>query len=231
MEVTSPTLTSPTSSTLYGTPITPEEAVIASDYETFLLMMTTQLQHQDPLDPMDSDQFAVQLATFSGVEQQVMTNDLLAELTAQSTMQSMALMAGWVGKEARVAAPVHYDGDPITLSPNPAVAADKAVLVVTDQAGVEVARQEIPVSTAPYEWTGLDAEGNPLPTGIYSLTLENYSGTELLGTTEVEHYSTIEEARSTAGGTTLLFEGGIEVPALYVTALREPVVDAEVALP
>jgi flagellar basal-body rod modification protein FlgD len=219
MDVTTPTLTSPTP---YG-PTAVEAPVVASDYETFLLMMTTQLQNQDPLDPMDSDQFAVQLATFSGVEQQVLTNDLLTELTAQSTMQSMAQMAGWVGKEARVAAPVYFDGEPITLSPNPAVAADKTVLVVTDLDGVEVARQEIPVTTAPYAWTGLDAAGNPLPDGIYNLTLENYAGTELLGTTEVEHYSVIEEARSVAGGTTLLFEGGIEVPALYVTALREPV--------
>ena len=228
MEVTTPTLTSPT---FYGTAAPPEAPVVVSDYETFLVMMTTQLQNQDPLDPMDSDQFAVQLATFSGVEQQVLTNDLLAELTAQSTMQSMAQMAGWVGKEARVAAPVYYDGDPITLSPNPAVAADKTVLVVTDQAGVEVARQEIPVSTAPYDWTGLAADGTPLPDGIYSLTLENYAGTDLLGTTEIEHYSTIEEARSVAGGTTLLFEGGIEVPAMYVTALREPVVAVEAAVP
>lgn len=219
MDITTPTLNSPA---LSGTPAI-ETPVIASDYETFLLMMTTQLQNQDPLDPMDSDQFAVQLATFSGVEQQVLTNDLLAELTAQSTMQSMAQMAGWVGKEARVAAPVYYGGDPITLSPNPAVAADKAVLVVTDATGAEVARQEIPVTTAPYDWTGLDADGNPLPDGVYTLTLENYSGDDLLGTTEIEHYSTIEEARSSAGGTTLLFEGGVEVPALYVTALREPV--------
>lgn len=218
MEVTSPTLNSPV---LAGQA---PETVVASDYETFLLMMTTQLQNQDPLDPMDSDQFAVQLATFSGVEQQVLTNDLLAELTAQSTMQSMAQMAGWVGKEARVASPVYYDGDAITLSPNPAVAADRVELVVTDATGLVVAREDLPVTTAPYEWTGLDAEGNPLPEGIYTLTLENYADTTLLGVTEVEHYSIIEEARSASGGTSLLFEGGIEVPAIYVTALREPVV-------
>ena len=227
MEVTSPSLTT---TGPYATP-SADDGVIASDYETFLLMMTTQLQNQDPLDPMDSDQFAVQLATFSGVEQQVLTNDLLAELTAQSTMQSMAQLAGWVGNEARVAAPVYYDGDPITLSPNPAIAADKTVLVVTDQAGVEVSRLEIPVSTAPYEWAGLDAAGEPLPTGIYNLTLESYAGTTLLGTTEIEHYGTIVEARSNSSGTTLLFEGGIEVPAIYVTALRVPVTEPVTPLP
>lgn len=212
-----------TSTALYGATAAPE-TVIASDFETFLLMMTTQLQNQDPLDPMDSDQFAVQLATFSGVEQQVLTNDLLAGLSAQSAMQSMAQMAGWVGKEARFAAPVWFDGDPITLSPNPALAADRAVLVVTDQNGLEVAREDIPVTTAPYDWTGTDPLGAPLPDGVYTLTLENYAGTTLLGTTEVEHYGVIQEASSIAGNTTLMFEGGIEVPAIYVTALREPAV-------
>ena len=201
---------------------------VTSDYQTFLLMMTTQIQNQDPLDPMDSSEFAVQLATFSGVEQQVQTNDLLTSLNTQTSMLGMAQLAGWVGQEARVAAPVFFDGDPVTLSPNPALAADKAVLVVKDASGAEVARETVPVSTAPYEWTGTDFDGNPLPEGIYNLTMESYAGENLLGSTEVESYATIVEARSSPAGTTLLFEGGIEVPAIYVTALRVP--DAGLAL-
>ena len=59
------------------------DSVISSDFETFLKMLTTQLQNQDPLDPVKSEDFAVQLATFSGVEQQVLTNDLLESLGAQ----------------------------------------------------------------------------------------------------------------------------------------------------
>ena len=41
------------------------------DFETFLKMLTTQIRNQDPLNPMEGSEFAVQLATFSGVEQQV----------------------------------------------------------------------------------------------------------------------------------------------------------------
>ena len=43
-------------------------------------MLTTQIKNQDPLNPMEGTEFAVQLATFSGVEQQVQTNQLLARL-------------------------------------------------------------------------------------------------------------------------------------------------------
>ncbi|MFV2001871.1 MAG: flagellar hook capping FlgD N-terminal domain-containing protein, partial [Paracoccaceae bacterium] len=63
------------------TPPPPEEpANVNSDFETFLKLLTTQLKNQDPLKPVDSSDFAVQLATFSSVEQQVKTNDLLTSL-------------------------------------------------------------------------------------------------------------------------------------------------------
>ena len=220
MEITS-TIPTPVPPTVPLTGTTADQT-IASDYDTFLLMMTTQIQNQDPLDPMNSDEFAVQLATFSGVEQQVETNALLASLNTQTTIMGMAQLASWVGNQARVAAPVYFDGSAVTLSPNPAIAADSAQLVVRDENGLEVGRETLPATTANYQWTGLDKDGAVLPTGIYNLTLESYSGTELLGTTEIESYATIEEARSTPSGTTLLLEGGIEVPSIYVTALRVP---------
>lgn len=195
----------------------------AGDYETFLRMMTLQLRNQDPLSPMNADDFAVQLATFSGVEQQTRTNDLLAQQIQQNTQNAMAQMSGWVGKQARIAAPTHFDGTtPITLSPNPALRADKAVLVVKNDDGQEVARIDMPVTSADYEWQGLDDEGNPLPEGIYNLTLESYEGTKLLGTTSVEYYADIQEIRAGGGGITALFPGGVEVSTALVTALRQP---------
>jgi flagellar basal-body rod modification protein FlgD len=195
----------------------------AGDYETFLRMMTVQIRNQDPLSPMNADEFAVQLATFSAVEQQTKTNDLLTQQISMSAQNAMAQMAGWVGKQARIAAPVHYDGaTPVTLSPNPALTADRAVLVVTDASGIEVSRTEVPVSSADYEWMGLDNERNPLPEGVYSLEMESYYGDQLMGSTSVEYYGTIEEIRSSPSGLTALFPGGVEVSTALVTALRAP---------
>ena len=79
---------------------------ISSDFNTFLRMLTVQMQNQDPLNPIDSADYAVQLATFSGVEQQVRTNQLLADMQGKFSQLGMAEMAGWIGKEARSAAPV-----------------------------------------------------------------------------------------------------------------------------
>ena len=195
----------------------------AGDYETFLRMMTLQIKNQDPLSPMSADDFAAQLAQFSAVEQQTKTNDLLEQQLAQNTQNAMVQMAGWVGKEARIAAPVHFDGStPVILSPNPAVNADRVVLVAKDITGQEVSRTEIPTASVDYEWLGLDQDGEALRSGTYDLSLESYLGEELLGSSSMEYYGMIQEIRSSPSGVTALFPGGVEVSTALVTALRAP---------
>ena len=195
---------------------------ISSDFNTFLRMLTVQMQNQDPMKPIESTDYAVQLATFSGVEQQVRTNQLLADMQTKFQQLGMSEMASWIGKEARVAAPVRFDGAPVTLSPNPAVGADRAVLAVRDAQGNLVSREEIPVSAEPYQWLGAGMDGAPLPPGIYSIELESLNGERVISTTPVEHYARVVEAKGGPQGTKLVLEGGIEVLATDVTALREP---------
>lgn len=197
-------------------------SAISSDFNTFLKMLTTQLKNQDPLKPIDSADYAVQLATFSGVEQQVKTNQLLEGLASQFGIMGMSQLAAWVGQEARASAPVWMDGDPVTLSPTPSAGADRAVLVVRDAAGTMVSREDMPTSNDSYEWLGADIEGNPLATGKYSLAMESYSGDRLLDTAPVQAYARIIEAKNGPLGTTLILDGGIEVAAKDVTALRVP---------
>ncbi len=196
--------------------------VISSDFQTFLKMLTTQMQNQDPLNPMESTDFAVQLATFSGVEQQVQTNQLLQGLSAQMGLFGMTQFASWVGMEARAAAPATFSGDPITLSPNPAARADRAELIVRNAFGTEVDRRSVPISTDPISWSGFAADGSPLPHGSYSFELTSYEGDNLLRTDTVEHYARVTEARSESGGVILVLDGGAKVPASAVTALRRP---------
>ena len=203
-------------------PVASAKPAISADFDTFLKMLTVQMTNQDPMNPIESADYAVQLATFSGVEQQVKTNQLLADLAAQSNLSNMAQLAGWVGQEARVAAPVWFDGGAVTLSPNPAVMADGATLVVENAAGQVVAREELPVGTAPYTWLGADAAGDPLPRGLYTLQLESRAGDEVLRTDPVESYASITEARRGAEGVMLVLRGGVTVKATDVTALRMP---------
>lgn len=217
----------PTSALATAIPTTPPppaapKVATPGDYATFLKMLTVQMQNQDPLNPIDSADYAVQLATFSGVEQQVRTNDLLASLGSQFGLLGMAQLAGWVGQEARAAVPVWMDGDPVTLTPAPETLADEAVLVVRDAGGALVSRESLPVSSEPYQWLGADAAGDPLPAGLYGLSLESYSNGALLSTRPVESYARILEAQGGTSGTALVLEGGVRVAATAVTALRMP---------
>lgn len=197
------------------------ETVISSDFETFLKMLTVQMENQDPLNPTDSAEYAMQLATFSGVEQQVLTNDLLSALMLQMNTSGMAQMADWVGKEARAPVPAYFDGTPITIAPNPAAVAYTVELVVFDEAGAEVDRAEIPVSADPIEWAGTTSDGTPLPDGIYEFRVVSSANGEVLINEAAEVYSSVQEVRSENGQAILILEGDVAVLASDVTALRE----------
>lgn len=197
-------------------------SVLSSDFETFLQMLTAQAKFQDPLEPIDSSEYAAQLAQFSMVEQQVLSNDLLAALTSQLGSGNMAQMAGWIGMEARTTAPVPFDGSPITINPNPAAVADKVFVVTYDSAGNEVHRAQIPVSSEPVQWAGVSDDGTPMDPGLYSFEVESHANGELLLAERAETYARITEARTQDGETLLILEGGSSVLASSVSGLREP---------
>ncbi|UWR11268.1 flagellar hook capping FlgD N-terminal domain-containing protein [Sulfitobacter mediterraneus] len=218
MDVTA--ATSPTS----GAPAPPPQtnAVLSSDFETFLQMLTAQAKYQDPLEPIDSSEYAAQLAQFSMVEQQVKSNDLLTALTAQLGASNMAQMSSWIGMEARTTAAVHFDGAPLTISPTPAAVADNVQLVVYDAAGAEVQRLTIPNSTEPVQWAGVTSGGAPFPPGLYRFEVESRSQGSLVLSEPAETYGKVTEAQIISGQTLLVLEGGSTVAADTVTGLRSP---------
>ena len=78
------------SATTAAATVTEESAsVLSSDFETFLQILTTQARYQDPLEPIDSSEYAAQLAQFSMVEQQVQSNELLQALSAQMSASAI----------------------------------------------------------------------------------------------------------------------------------------------
>lgn len=194
-------------------------ATMQSDYMTFLRMLTVQMQNQDPLNPMEASDFAVQLATFAGVEQATQTNQLLAALLGRS---GLADLGGWVGMEARVHGGAWFEGGPIELAPDPALGADAVRLVVRNAEGEIVDTREIPPGATSYSWDGRGTAGTPLPEGRYVFEIESRRGEEVLDTAPVAAYLPVREARIENGVTYLVLPGGLMVDSAQVAGLRQP---------
>jgi flagellar basal-body rod modification protein FlgD len=166
---TTPLPTSSTGSTLGST----TGATLAGNFQTFLTLLTTQLQNQNPLDPLDTNQFTQQLVQFAGVEQQLKTNDQLTSLiTLQQTAQSTQAL-GFVGKTAVV------DGSTANMTSSAAVwdlsvPKDSTVQVsITNSTGQTVYTNSYTVTAGAnqtFGWDGKGNDGTQWPDGKYTLT-------------------------------------------------------------
>src|SRR3546814_13785327 len=73
-------------------------ASLAETFDTFLTLLTTQLQHQDPLNPMDTNEFTSQLVEFTGVEQAISTNQKLDALIGLQADRQLNDAVGYIDK-------------------------------------------------------------------------------------------------------------------------------------
>ncbi|AUH33402.1 flagellar hook capping FlgD N-terminal domain-containing protein [Paracoccus tegillarcae] len=198
-----------------------QKSLASGDFETFLRMLTAQLKNQDPLNPMEGSDFAVQLATFSGVEQQAQTNSLLSSLTQQMG-GGVGQLSDWLGREVRVTGPVWFSDRPLTLDINPDPRADSVQLVTLTAGGRELMREEIGVGEGQVDWFGHDALGNKMPDGLYTYRVESWQNGDKIAEAEVGSYARVLEAELARGGVQLVLEGGAMTMADEVQAVRDP---------
>jgi flagellar basal-body rod modification protein FlgD len=196
-------------------------SALSSDFETFLKMLTVQMQNQDPLNPIESTDFAVQLATFSGVEQQVRTNDLLERLASSMGGSAMSQFAQWIDREAQGTGAAFFGGSPVTVTVPAVAGADSADLLVRDQSGRTVDRIPVDAAGGEVDWSGIAATGQPFLEGLYTFAIEARAGETILGERPAEIRGIVREARIGEGGTVeLVLDGGGMMSAGDVSALR-----------
>lgn len=146
---------------------------IAGNFQSFLQLLTTQLQNQNPLDPLDTNQFTQQLVEFAGVQQQLNTNNSLATLVSlQQTSQSTQAL-GFVGKTAVVS------GSTAALTNSTATwqlsvpTASTVNVTIANSTGQTVFTGSYSASAGnnqPFEWNGQGNDGTQWPDGNYTLT-------------------------------------------------------------
>jgi flagellar basal-body rod modification protein FlgD len=164
---------------------------IAGNFQSFLQLLTTQLQNQDPLSPLDTNQFTQQLVEFAGVQQQLNTNDSLATLVSlQQTAQSTQAL-GFVGKTAVVngsTAPMTDSSATWLLSVPTASTLNISITGSNGQTVFTGTFNATAGNSQPFTWNGQGNDGTQFPDGSYTLTAvgKDSANNNVAITTQVE---------------------------------------------
>lgn len=152
---------------------------LSQNFDTFLTLLTSQLKNQDPLSPVDSNEFTQQLVQYSQVEQQIRTNEMLTSLTDQQKATTAGAALSYLGRTATI-------GSDLTRLQNGSAAwtykldagASQTTLSVVDSTGREVFRTNgsSAKGDTTFTWDGKTTSGQTAPDGVYRLVVTAKDG-------------------------------------------------------
>jgi len=199
------------------------EGKLAENFDNFLKLLTTQLQYQDPLSPIEANDFVSQLVQFSQVEQSINTNKNLEKLLGLQQGNLTSVGIDYIGKTveadsdlgnlANGKAEFSYDLKQNAASTAIAIVDEKGHAVATFQGDTGAGRHD-------FVWDGKDGDGNTLPDGAYRFVVAALDkdggqiGTAITATSKV---TGVENGEN---GLLLVFDK-IKVPFEKIKSVRE----------
>ncbi len=197
---------------------------IAENFDTFLTLLTTQLKHQSPLDPIDTNQFTQQLVQFTEVEQSVKQNSSLEKLIQLSAANTITNVIGFLGGEVTLSGTTtELSGGSANWNYEIEGGADNATFTVLDSNGVPVFSTSgpAPAGKNKFFWNGQTTTGSPAPDGDYTLSISavDSSGTALKVTTEIVG---IVDGVNFSGDEPVLLVGNREVKLEDIESVKLP---------
>jgi flagellar basal-body rod modification protein FlgD len=189
-QVTSAPATPPPAGTATSTGASTATSGIADNFQTFLTLLTTQLQNQNPLDPLDTNQFTQQLVQFAQVEQQLKGNDSLASLVsmeqAQQSTQALVYVGANVAVDGGTVALTNGSGTWNLNSPKDA----NATISIANSTGQTVYSGNFNINAGNFSfvWDGKGNDGTQWPDGNYKMTVtaKDASGNSVSIPTEIQ---------------------------------------------
>lgn len=149
---------------------------LAQDFQQFLTLLTTQLQNQDPLSPMDSTEFTNQLVQFSQVEQQINSNQKLDSLLALQLSSISSVALGYVGMDiSYVSSEMNYDGStPVDINYALSSEAVTCRVNIYNDEGTLVYSGDAPKNTGTnkFTWSGQTTGGATVEEGTYTVSID-----------------------------------------------------------
>ena len=190
---------------------------LSGNYELFLTLLTTQIQNQDPLDPLDSAEYTNQLVQYSSVEQSIQTNQYLETLV--SAMES-----------SRASSYVSYLGAKVTASGNTTMLDEGAAswnyslkddaegtVEIRNASGALIFSDDLSLSKGSntYHWNGINNSGTTSDDGAYTITfkMKDSQGQKVPVSTE---FSGVVDEVDLSSGDAILKIGSLRVPVSSV---------------
>jgi flagellar basal-body rod modification protein FlgD len=216
---------SPSSSTAAGASGSVAAQQIAGNFDTFLQLLTTQLQNQDPLDPMDTDQFTQQLVEFASVEQQIDTNTNLQTLIslqqtseATSALQLVGSTVTLSGSSAQLS---NATGTPAAWSVTSASPATGNV-TITSSAGTTAFSGTLALNagTQSFTWNGQGSNGQTWPDGTYTISIKATGANGQPVTVSTQVQGTVSGVDLSQNPPALIV-GGQDVPISQITSISK----------
>jgi flagellar basal-body rod modification protein FlgD len=197
---------------------------LSSDYNLFLKLLTTQLQNQDPTNPMDSSQYTQQLVQYSQVEQSITQNKTLNSILSSLNMSSLTSSSSMIGQ------PVQLDSDKAGLSAaKPAEwqwtatnAITKLTATVLDSKGAKVDTFNIDVTgtSGQFSWDGTTTSGKKYTDGLYQLQLTGTSAAGAKISTTANAIGKVEDVQM-LNGTPVVSINGAQYPTSMILRIAK----------
>jgi len=197
---------------------------VTGDFNTFLKILTTQLQNQDPMNAMDSNEFTRELVQFSGVEQQINTNSKLDQIISLYKGNGITPLLSYVDKfvETPANGQIVVQNGESAFSYTLPYAAAKTVITIKDGSGSTVATMEGPTNSGVNRvvWDGKNSSGTQQADGVYQLVIsatDSYG--KAIGISNVNLVGRVTSLQTDSDGVTTLSIGSVKIKASDVTAV------------
>ena len=193
---------------------------LSTSYQTFLTLLTTQLQNQDPSSPMDPNQFTTELVQMTGVQQQLLSNQLLQQLVSASPSSGVSSAVSLIGQQVTATSATanlaNGSANWTYTLPTAAAAANVSISNSTGQVVYTGTAPSFAAGTNSFSWNGQSSSGVQLPNGTYTLSVaaQDASGGTI---TPVLSVSGTASSVQQVNGTTMVTVGSSQVPVSAIT--------------
>ena len=205
------------------------KAKLDEDLNKFLNLLVTQLKNQDPLDPMDANEFTSQLVQFASVEQQIYQNSNLEKMLNLQETSQISAMVDFIGNQ------VEFFSQDVPLANGLAEfsyvmpeGVSKGTINIANSSGINVFYENADPSAGKHtvKWDGIDKNGNQLEDGVYTLLVSGQDPSGAL--MDVEHLvvGPVTGAGVDDGVVKLFINGAITVEQSEILSVRKTATEA-----